>query len=458
MNRWHETAKLVQVTEFKINTLGCKVNQFESEAIAEQLQRWNFKPAGKGEHAKLVIVNTCTVTRKASMQSRQAIRQAIRENPGAKVIVTGCYAQTAPEEIHRIEGVHTLVGQTDKHRLPELILVENGAEIGGPFPVDRIEQVNKTQLIGLGSRSRPFLKIQDGCDAFCSYCIVPYARGSSRSLPVSDVVRAVTQIENAGYHEVVLTGIHLGLYGQDLKPPADLLSLLKRIRQECRIDRIRLSSIEPREISAELLDFLTDASEGPGRICPHFHIPLQSGDDGILKRMRRPYSSEFYRDLVLKIHDRLPEAAVGADVLVGFPGETESAFRNTYRLIAELPVTYLHVFPFSRREGTAAYHYPDPIPPGLIQERCREMRKLGKQKKSFFYNRFIGRRLEVLLEPGADAPAGYIKGTSSNYIPVLVAKGNRREPGLVEVTVDEVDRHLQVFGGARPVAAGGKRS
>jgi threonylcarbamoyladenosine tRNA methylthiotransferase MtaB len=333
--------------KYKITTLGCKVNQYESEAIARDLQKAKWAPAGKDEQADLCIVNTCTVTQKASLQSRQAVRRAIRTNPGARIVVTGCYAQTQSAEIEKISGVHYVIGHSEKHHLVEYILTQPARAASHPIAICtdiRLENRFKPFAgVVYGSRTRPFLKIQDGCDSFCTYCIVPFARGPSRSMNPAEVLENIGQLGRAGYHEVVLTGVHLGNYGLDLTPETGLYDLLHRIHESNTIDRVRLSSIEPLELTD---DIIRCVAESP-HFCRHFHVPLQSGDDRILKRMQRPYSAGFFRERVRIIQELLPDAAVGVDVLIGFPGETQAAFENTYGIIQELPVAYQHVLPFS---------------------------------------------------------------------------------------------------------------
>jgi len=435
--------------KFKITTLGCKVNQSESESIARQLADSDMISAGVDDQADIFIVNTCTVTGKAAMQSRQAVRQAIRSNPKADIVVTGCYAQTAPEEIKQIEGIHTIVGHGDKHRIAEMVRSNFCRRCEPQESVRRKQRFEQLPAVGIGNRARPLLKIQDGCSAFCTYCIVPSARGPSRSLPVEAAVEGITRLKSAGYQEVVLTGIHLGCYGHDLNPPSDLLSLLKHIQYARTIERIRLSSIEPREISTEMIRFVARSDSKTARICPHFHIPLQSGDNDILRRMHRPYTREFFKGLVEEIHQHVPQAALGVDVLIGFPGETEDAFKRTYSLIQELPVTYLHVFPFSARKGTAAFNYPDRVSAAVVQQRCRKIRQLGNIKKSIFYNKFMNKKLEVLIESNSTFADGYVKGMSSNYIPVLVQSDPTLIHSIVQVKVQQVDANLNVI--AKPV-------
>ena len=360
--------------KFKIITLGCKVNQAESVTMARQLRDRAVEAASGDGPVDLCIINTCTVTGKASMQSRQAVRRATRANPNARIVVTGCYAQTAPQEICDIPGVDLVLGNDGKPRIAEMIC---NRAVDLPFAAatatSELEDQRRT-FSGQADRARPFLKVQDGCNARCSYCIVPVARGVSRSLPVEDALSSIERLNDAGYPEIVLTGIHLGHYGLDLDPPSNLLSLMKRIRQLQSVRRVRLSSIEPQELSPELIRFVAGAAVGPAAICPHFHVPLQSGDDEILQRMNRPYTRKFFRELILDINHHLPEASVGVDVLVGFPGESEAAFVNTCALLDELPVTYLHVFPFSRRKGTPADLLPNQVPADVLKARCRRIR------------------------------------------------------------------------------------
>lgn len=422
---------------FSIVTLGCKVNQFESETIAQELTRSGFqrldkdrKPGNAGNDT--CIINTCTVTHKAAMQSRQAIRQAIRSNPGATIIVTGCLAQTDPDNIQKIRGVHRIVGNDEKQRIPEIL-----QSTGRPRTASsRANPFGNKVYSPSGNKTRPFLKIQDGCNTFCSYCIVPYARGRHRSMPFEDVLTSVSVIQKAGFHEVVLTGIHLGCYGTDLSPATSLTELLTVLRDRNAIDRIRLSSIEPLEITDELIDLISASSARPGHICRHFHIPMQNGDDTILQRMRRPYRQQDFRDRIETIHRALPEAAIGADVMIGFPGETETAYRNTLSFIKSLPLSYLHVFPFSPRKGTPAYTFPDRVPPDLIKERCREIRDLGRHKRRVFLERQINSEVEVLVETTPDVKTGRLTGVTSNYIKVLLDRDSGIENTFQNVRIE----------------------
>jgi threonylcarbamoyladenosine tRNA methylthiotransferase MtaB len=420
------------------------VNQSESEAIARQLVSFDWVPAANSGAAEVTIINTCTVTQKASMQSRQAVRQAIRANPNSRIVVTGCYAQTEPQALQKISGVHYIIGNADKHRIGKILAANRNPADGQPITmasdIKLPHPLRPTATALSGSRTRAFLKIQDGCDAHCSYCIVPHARGPSRSLPVADVIEGLKALSAAGYHETVLTGIHLGRYGYDLIPATRLGELLDRIDRLKMIQRVRLSSIEPLELTDGLIQRIADSPS----FCRHFHIPLQSGDDRILKKMKRPYTADMFRQRITKIRNQIPDAAIGVDILIGFPGETDAAFRNTYELIRELPVTYLHVFPFSARPGTPAALYADKVAPAVIKKRCEKMRCLGQIKRIHFYRQFIGKEAEILVESTRHTATGLLKGLSSNYIPVLIDADDDRINKLVTVKLtDQIDNALK---------------
>jgi len=425
--------------KFSITTLGCKVNQAESEAIAQDLLSSDWSPTTDCDKAEVCIVNTCTVTHKASMQSRQAIRQAIRSNPDAQIIVTGCYAQTAPQEINKIDGVDYIVGHDKKLAISRLVCTKDDQTAKNTLSSfnDRPGELRFQSMPTAISapRTRPFLKVQDGCDAFCTYCIVPYARGRSRSMPLDIALQNIEQLAQAGFHEVVLTGIHLGAYGRDLDPATNLAALLHRIEDLALIDRVRLSSIEPLELGPEI----TQTVAGSDIFCRHFHIPLQSGDDRILKKMGRPYFRQTFHDLIVNIHKLMPDAAIGADTLIGFPGENEKAFENTYKLIENLPVSYLHVFPFSARPGTLAANFPDSIPHEIIKDRCERMRKLGQNKRINFYRKFVGTTVPLLIENKRDGATGLLKGISANYLPVLINGQDEKKNKIIDVRIEQLE-------------------
>lgn len=401
-------------------TLGCKVNQCESAGIAEALAARGTILVPFDEAADGYIINTCTVTGRTDYQSRQLIRRAIRKNPAASVLVTGCYAQRAPEEIARIPGVRFITGNAEKERIPDIV-----CETSMGVPRILVGDIGKAKTLSrLGAtvfpeHTRVFLKIQDGCDAFCAYCIVPHTRGASRSLPSEEIIKRIDSICRAGCREIVLTGIHLGAWGRDLEPRADLATLIGRILDRCTVERLRLSSIEPRELDDDIITLIGSA----GKICRHLHIPLQSGDNGMLAAMRRDYDASFFKNLVGRIHETVPGIAMGIDVMAGFPGETEEAFMNTVHLLEAIPIAYLHVFPYSRRPGTPAAAMAGQIPEEVKKRRAERLRAIGATKRQEFAERFIGMPLEVLIEKRTDQNTGLPMGFSDNYIPVAVRGG-----------------------------------
>ncbi len=444
---------------FIIKTLGCKVNQYESDGIATQLGKHGYHKVDKGSLADLCIINTCSVTAKASMQSRQAIRKLIRDNPEAKIIVTGCHSQTEPEQIRSIEGVHHVIGNPDKTRIAHQIttncfkeLYPSQDESDAVLSICETDGYQSFEPAVFGDMTRAYLKIQDGCDAFCTYCIVPYARGKSTSMPESEVMTHLHTLNNSGFKEVILTGIHTGLYGLDLKPGSSITALLKQIIDNQPVDRVRLSSIEPKEITDELIRLMADHS----MICNHLHIPLQSGDAGVLEAMGRPYDPAFFKKIIGKIHETIPGVCIGIDVMVGFPSEDEPAFQNTFELIKTLPLSYLHVFPYSPRKGTRAYEMKNQSTHQTIQDRCQVLRDLGALKKRNFLETQMGKPLNGLIQHKADVKTGRLIAITDNYISVILDQPdkNRLEQqeqlkgSIVTVTPNQVNMNLQVFGTA----------
>ncbi len=423
---------------FTIKTLGCKVNRYESEAMSEQLQDEAWQPAGAEAKADLCIVNTCAVTQKAAMQSRQAARRAVRNHPEACVVVVGCYAQVAPEVFSSMQGVRCVAGNAFKEKIAELADrgIHCDTAVTYAEDISTVRTFQDLPITSFGGRTRPFLKIQDGCEAFCAYCIVPNARGPSRSLRPEIVTERVKGLKESGYFEVVLCGVNLGRYGQDLTPATSLASLVRTLDGPQAVQRLRLSSIEPRELSEKLIEHVATSA----RVCPHLHIPLQSGDDQVLKQMNRPYTSDFYTDLVHHIVNRVPDVAIGVDVMAGFPGETEAAFENTCRLVAQLPVSYLHVFPFSKHKGTAAADLPAPIGPDTIKNRCRYLRDIGQRKRVAFWRKFLGSSHEVLIEGKRDKTTGRLKGLTKNYIPVLLQGPDELFHQVLEVRLTKMEQ------------------
>ncbi|HEY6872047.1 MAG TPA: tRNA (N(6)-L-threonylcarbamoyladenosine(37)-C(2))-methylthiotransferase MtaB [Geobacteraceae bacterium] len=417
-----------------ITTLGCKINQFESAAMAENLGREGFRLVPFEDEADIYVINTCTVTARTDAESRRLIRRAGRRNPQAKIVVTGCYAQVAFDELREMPGVNLVLGNVEKKGLAGLL-----REIGeGPrvlvSDISREERAEGLVLESFAEHTRAFLQVQNGCDAFCSYCIVPYARGRSRSVPPDEVLAGIGTFAAKGFREVVLTGIHLGAYGLDLSPGESLLSLLTAAEERRLVPRLRVGSVEPTEISDALVGFLAAAET----VCPHLHIPLQSGSDTVLGRMNRNYSAGYFRGVIEQLAKALPAVCLGCDIIAGFPGETEEEFDETLRLVESLPIAYLHVFPFSPRAGTPAATMPGQVNGTVIRSRAQMLRRLSDRKKRAYYQGFLGRELQVLVQ--GREPDGLLKGLSRTYIPVLLAGDDSLINTEVTVRVTEVAR------------------
>jgi threonylcarbamoyladenosine tRNA methylthiotransferase MtaB len=397
-----------------LHTLGCKLNFAETSTLGRQFLERGFRIVAASEHADVYLLNTCSVTERADREARQIVRRFLRKSPGAYVIVVGCYAQLAADEIAAIDGVDVILGADEKFRLFEYV---NGFKKEAVPKIhisdrERAAEFRVAYAAEVGGRTRAFLKIQDGCDFGCSFCTIPLARGESRSASVEQVVREAREIARRGYREIVLTGVNVGDYGR--KDGSDLMRLLDVLQQNEGIERIRISSIEPNLLTPEIVDYIV----GSDKVCNHFHIPLQSGSDSVLKRMRRRCFTGEYRELIDHIRSKDPDAGIGADVIVGFPGETESLFDETYRFLLELPVTYLHVFSYSERENTPALRLDGSVQPKERQRRSEMLRILGRKKRYAFASRFLDRRVEVLFEEKTDGKR--ISGLTSNYIRVSV--------------------------------------
>ena len=421
---------------FHIQTLGCKVNQYESDGISVSLEHQGWEKKQDKTGADVYIINTCAVTSKAGTQSRQAIRKIIRENPDAKVIVTGCHAQTDPDQIRSIKHVDQVICHKDKVQIAARI--NDICDQAAPFDFQAPDHTRNNTFKGFdhtvkGEMTRAYLKIQDGCESFCTYCIVPYARGSSVSMPEAEVMQHLERLHAAGFKEVILTGIHTGMYGRDLNPQTTLTRLLQKLNREKPILRIRLSSIEPTEVDDGLIRLAT-----PGNIlCNHFHIPLQSGDDAVLAKMKRPYSADMFEKVIQTVHERVPNVGIGLDVMVGFPSETDDQFENTYRLIDRLPVSYLHVFPFSARKGTPAYHFTPKVDSKVIKARTLKLRELDRIKRKRFIDSNKNKPLQGLIQHRADDKTGMLKAVTSNYLTVFL----NYKQGLLGKTIDLEIKH-----------------
>jgi len=388
-----------------LTTLGCRLNQVESQEMGALLEGRGFRVVPAGSPAQVHVVNTCTVTGRADFSDRQIIRRIGREDPGAFLVVTGCYAQTDPDTVAALPGVDLVVGNQEKYRLPDLLdsLVKRARPAVAVADIREARSVPVAPVTRMTGRSRPFVKIQDGCQHRCAFCIVPAARGGSRSQEPKVVLDQVRAHAEAGYPDVTLTGVDIGHYGWDLYPRTSLLRWL------------RLSSVLP----SYFTDDLVDAVGTLPVVAPHLHLPLQSGSDRVLRLMRRPYHTGMYRALVDRLAAAIPGLGLGADVIVGHPGETDEDFEATLALVGSLPFSYLHVFTYSDRPGTEAARRPGHVPAAVIRERSQRLRRLGRGKSHAFRSALVGSAREVLVLEARDHQTGLLSGLTSNYVEVL---------------------------------------
>jgi threonylcarbamoyladenosine tRNA methylthiotransferase MtaB len=396
-----------------VYTLGCKVNQFDSDCLLEAFQARGFVAVPFKEPADLYLINTCAVTHEAQRQSAQMVRQKVRNHPEAVVLVAGCAAQLFPEEYERITGLDYLAGTFRKLDIPAQI-----PALSKTAAVVRLQSGEEEHCLAPyfplpGRRTRGLLRLQEGCNGACSYCLVPRARGRSRSLTVAQAVSGVQLLTAQGLKELVLTGIHLGLYGEDLQPRESLSSLLELLLPAYPENSFRISSLEPQEVTPELIGLFKKYPN----LCPHLHIPLQAGEDSLLRAMNRTYDTGFYARLIKQLHREIPWAALGADLIVGFPGEKEPLFRKTMEFIEGLPLSYLHLFPYSSRPGTPAATLPDPVPEKIKKDRLQKLRSLDRKKREAFTSRCLGRTFSALVLKAGQA-GGWVTALTENYLTV----------------------------------------
>jgi len=390
-------------------TLGCKLNFSETSTFAKLLEEMGVVQAEKGEKADICLINTCSVTDVADHKCRQAIHRLVRENPGAFVVVTGCYAQLSTEAVSKIEGVSLVLGANEKANLIQYLSDAWGME--HQYHSVPTKQINTFQpSCSRGNRTRYFLKVQDGCNYFCTYCTIPYARGFSRNPSIASLVEQAKQAAAEGGKEIVLTGVNIGHFG--VSTGESFVDLVKALDKVEGIERYRISSLEPDLLTDELIEYCATSRA----FMPHFHIPLQSGSDDLLKKMKRRYLTKLYSDRVSKIREVMPDAAIGVDVIVGFPGETEEKFLETYNFINELPITYLHVFTYSERENTEAVEMEGIVPIAERKKRNKMLRILSEKKKMAFYQTQLGKTLPVLWEH--EEKDGKMFGFTENYVRV----------------------------------------
>ena len=417
------------------STLGCRLNQVDTRQLQAQLEDRGFRTVPFGTRADVVVVNTCTVTARAEFSDRQAVRRARRTSPDARVVVTGCWAQTNPAGVASLGGVDLVVGNADKPRLPDLVTTLLTTERGAPrVEVGDIASARLDPVQGLGrieGRSRAFVKIQDGCQHRCAFCIVPLARGASRSLTAEVIEEQVRRLVEAGHPEIVLTGVDLGHWGADLTPRSSLAALLERLVQVPRLRWLRLSSMLPAYFSEDVLEILTTAPA----IAPHFHVPLQSGSDRVLRRMRRPYTIAMYRRVVERLVDAIPGVGLGADAIVGFPGETDADFAATLDVVDMLPFSYLHVFPYSARPGTEAAGWPERVETRTLATRARRLRQAAAARGLSFRRTLVGRVEDVLVLQTRDRLTGDLTGLTGNFVEVTFPGPDRLIRRLVRIRV-----------------------
>jgi len=471
------------VPRFFVQSFGCRATQADGAALERQLATQGLSQAQSARGADVVVLNTCTVTAAADQDARASIRRIHRENPAAKIMVTGCYAQRAPQEIAVLPGVTWVVGNSHKHRVAEIAAgkgfqselqaqfldapsMENGfgdpvIHESGPQNFVSLETVAlsapaftlvgdifaHTELIAapvfagdsIAEKTRPNLKVQDGCDNRCSFCIIPSVRGQSRSMKLDRVMEEANALVAAGYREIVLSGINLGRWGRDFQPQQKFEQLVRALLEYTSIEKIRISSVEPMDWSDDLIALVA----GSPRIAKHAHVPLQSGSDRILRRMHRKYRPWHYAEKIRKIHEAMPKAAIGADVMVGFPGETIELFEESRSFIEHLPFTYLHVFTYSSRPGTPSAAMPDQVPVHVARERNRILRELAAEKNHAFRQSFVGQSLEVItLQAGGD---GWTEALSDNFLKVKIS-GQHEANQWIKVEIGEVgDEDLLVM-------------
>lgn len=420
-----------QPKKVAVTTFGCRANQYDTSILVRKLEESTYKVVPFEENADCYIINSCAITHEAERMARLQVNKARELNNKALVIMTGCSAQVSPEELSKTEGLHYIVGNHAKQKIVELL----SKEIPTNTVVIESEGDRHTPVFFEGGENLPrhtrtFLKIQDGCSQFCSFCIVPFARGLNRSIHPDEVIKALYEIKEKNIPEVVLTGIHLGTYGKDLQSKTSLLDLLYRIEKEKPVSRVRLSSIDPEEVDESLIEFLSSSKI----FCPHMHLPLQAGNDEILKRMKRRYNARHFNEVTQKLYDKIPDLCLGTDVIVGFPGEDESAFQDTIALLKDTPVSYIHTFPYSTRQGTKAALFEDQLSTYEKRRRARLVRALSGRKRYAFHQNFVGRTFESVVEK---RKTGFF-GMTPNYISVKIENTLREPSKLVPIKIRDV--------------------
>jgi threonylcarbamoyladenosine tRNA methylthiotransferase MtaB len=444
------------VTSFYVENFGCRATQADGAAIGLQFRERGITRADSPMQSEIVVLNTCTVTASADRDARAAIRRIRRENPGCEIVVTGCYAQRAPEEVAGLPGVNRVIGNSHKHRLAEIVVASHQrdevAANSGFVPLVSLAPRNQTEIFASdifahtellaapvfdvagpnADRTRPNLKVQDGCDNRCSFCVIPYVRGQSRSLPLHKILDEVNALVSAGHREVVISGINLGRWGRDFDRPLRFENVVHAILDRTDLEKLRISSVEPMDWSDELIGMVASSP----RIAKHAHVPLQSGSDRVLRAMHRKYRPWHYREKLERIRAAMPTAAIGADVMVGFPGESEADFEETRHLIEELPFTYLHVFTYSSRPGTPAAAMEEQLPVRIARERNRILRDLAGEKKLAFMRGFMGQTVEAITLNVFDGES--TEALTDNYLKLRL-QGQKEANQWVKALVEQVE-------------------
>jgi threonylcarbamoyladenosine tRNA methylthiotransferase MtaB len=421
-----------------LHTLGCKLNYSETSTLAGKFHNNGYQIKEYGERSDIFVLNTCSVTDNADKECRQIIRSVLNKNPDTYIIVTGCYAQLQPNEIAEIHGVDLVLGTNEKFRLFDYVNGFEKKELSCVFtsPIDEVTNFDYAYSSDVESRTRAFLKIQDGCDYNCSFCTIPIARGRSRSLDINNVIENAKKLIDSGYKEIVLTGVNTGDYNfidknGNTKKFIDVLTELEKLN----IPRIRISSIEPNLLTDDIIQLVSNSNS----LCNHFHIPMQSADMETLKLMRRRYNSDYYEDLIGRLNSAIPSLGIGVDVIIGFPGETDERFNNTFKFLEELQVSYLHVFTYSERRNTHAVTLPGRVDMSIRKERSRILRELSNKKRMEFYRKNIGNVHNVLFESVKEDD--YIYGFTDNYIKVRTASKIELENTIAAFTIEEVNSY-----------------
>jgi threonylcarbamoyladenosine tRNA methylthiotransferase MtaB len=397
-------------------TLGCKVNQYETEAMIESFETAGYQVVDYEEYADVYIINTCTVTNMGDRKSRQITRRALDSNPDAFIAVVGCYSQISPHKVMEIPGVKLVVGTHERAKIVELVeyALEQEEKVNLVSDIMEVREFEEMSIKNYKSRTRAFLKIQEGCDQYCSYCIIPYARGHIRSRKPESIVEEVRLLAQNGFREIVLTGIHVASYGRDLGNTS-LIHIIEQVHQVEGIERIRMSSVEPKTLNDDFIARLSKLD----KICRHFHLSLQSGCDATLKRMNRKYTTDEYRAVVNTLRSTYPEVAITTDLIVGFPGETEEEFQSTVEFVRKLHFSGMHIFKFSPREGTPAAAHKNQVPPPVKERRSKIITAIADESEAQFKRRFLNRKMDVLFEQKAWEEGNIYEGLTDNYIRVV---------------------------------------